>query len=656
MRVTPRRARISKRLGAGVAACLVGYAAPLGWAASGRVAAPPASEAQELERLERAAFRYLWKVRDARSGLVYNTSEPHAPASPTAVGVALAAIPVGVERGWINRADGEQRALRLLRAMARAEAVHGFYYHFLDSRSGTRTWSSEVSCIDSAIFIAGAMVAAEYFKGTAVERTATGLINQVEWPWFLDGEETLQWAWRPEGGFEGGPMNFSEAILAYLLAMGSPTHPIPPSAWEAIRRPITRAYASDQRMVYTADGSLFAYLLPLAWFDLQDRHDAYLDYWTNAKQAILSNIRFSQAQAGAFRTYREGLWGLSAALGPDGYKAYGAPPAERVLHDGTVAPYVVAASIPWVPDLAIAALRRMEQLSPSLWTRYGLGNAFNLDRGYASPHSIALDQGLALLMIENARTGLIWNLFMRHPVAQRGLSAARFQPGRLDEPVTPAMIPGNPGDALSIPMIDHAVAIDGDLREWIRREALELTPTNRRNVESGVFRGAGDASVVAYLGWTNETFYVAGIITDDERVNRRRGSDIYKDDCLELFWDLDGDGFRFDGNPQDVQIGLAPSGPEGTRQLWAWGALKRIPQEVQAAVKRERKHALFELAIPRALLPGLTPGRPIRFGLAYHDRDLDGKTAKLHWSIDTASAPGTILFGHLTLEPTQEAR
>ena len=607
------------------------------------------SDVQDLDQIEREAFQSLWNAQDAQSGLVYNTSEPQAPASPTAVGVLLSAIPIGVERGWIHREEGLARATQLLQVLGHLARVHGLFYHFLDARTGQRTWNSEVSVIDSAILLAGAMVIAEYFHGTAVEQAANALVEQAEWPWFLDGEDALKWAWRPESGFEGGPMNFSESILAYLLALGSPTHPIPASTWDAIRRPIM--HTGHHRMVYVPEGSLFAYLLPLAWFDLRDRHDAYLDYWSNAASAILANIRFCLSQRAAFRTYHEGLWGVSAALGPDGYKAYGAPPAAHFLHDGTVAPHVVAASLPWFPDLALGTYRRMEQLSPGSSIPHGLGDAINLDRRYACPYTIALDQGLALLMIENARTGLIWSLFMHHPVAQRALSVAGFQAGHLEEPLTPAVIPGNPGASLSLPMIDHAVAIDGDLREWIRQDALELTPTQRRNVESGFFHGADDASVLAYLGWTPETFYVAGIVTDDELVTRRGGADIYEDDCLELFWDLDGDGFRFDGNPHDVQIGLAPNGPDGKQQLWAWGALNRMPQEVQAVVKRARGHWVFELAIPMRLLPGLSPGRPVRFSVAYHDRDTDGKAGKLHWSIDSASVPGTILFGQLTLEP-----
>lgn len=617
------------------------------------VLAPQASaDEAQYDRLQRAAFRYFLEQRDSRAGLVYNTSEPSAPASPTACGAALAALPIGVERGWIGRQAAYDMARRILKGIGKAEQERGFYYHFLTRRGGRRIWRSEVSCIDSAILFAGAMVIAQYFPRTEVERLANALIAKAEWPWFLNGEDRLYWSWKPESGFEGGPMDFSESILAYLIAIGSPTHPIPAQTWHALRRPVAKASADGPPILYTPDGSLFAYLLPLVWFDLRDQHDAYADYWTNARHAILENRRFCELQAGAFRTYREGLWGLSAAIGPDAYVAYGGPPAAHFKHDGTISPSVVATAIGWLPELSLATLRRLQEVAPSSWTRYGWGDAVNLDREFFCRETIALDQAMPLLAIENLRTGLIWRLFMSHPITQRAVRAAGFLPGRLEAPLPREQAPGNPGASLTVPMVDHAVTVDGDLAEWIRHEAIELIPRAHRNVESGYFRDAKDGSLLAYLAWDQEAFYLAGVVLDDELVAGQHGPDIYKDDCLEVFFDLDGDGFRFDGNPADFQFGLAPAAPPGAPQHWAWGPLQRNPQEVGAAMRvTPGGWYTFEMRIPLALLPGLAPGKPVRFSLAFHDRDADGKDGKLHWSVDSASAPGTIRFGELTLSP-----
>ncbi len=624
-----------------------------GGCATSAPSTPPATTSLNrvdlLTRIQRSAFDYLVKARDPQTGLVYNTTESNAPASPTAGGVALCAIPVGIEQGWISRSQGYDDAKRLLHAYLRAEHHHGFFYHFLDPRTGRRTWHSEVSCIDSAILFAGAMVVGRYFQGTEVDTLAERLIDRAEWPWFLDGEDTLKWAWTPEQGFQGGSMDYSESILAYLIAMGSSSHPIPSDCWQAMRRPIALAFGSQRRMVYTSDGSLFAYLLPLIWFDLRDQHDDFLDYWTNAQTAIESNRAFCQAQRDRFATYRAGLWGVSAALGPDGYQAYGTPPAARFVHDGTVAPYVVATALAWLPEQALATLQQMEAMAPHLWTRYGFGNSINRDRQFVSLHTIALDQSMGLLMIENVRSGLIWRLMNQHPVAQRGMRAAGFMPGSLEEPIPPAVIAGNPGAKLSVPKLTQPIQIDGELSEWSQQGTFELSPQDRRNVEFGFFRGSQDASARIAVGWDGAALYVAGQVMDDELVTRRQGEAIYQDDCLELFADLDGDGFRFDGNARDLQIGLAPNTLQGSWQLWAWGALKREPPEIDAAVKLQNDGFVFELRIPRPLLQDLEPGQPMRFSVAYHDRDRDGKAGKLHWSVDATSQPNTLLFGQMTL-------
>lgn len=601
-----------------------------------------------MDLIERQAFAYFWEETNPHNGLVRNTTEPHAPASITACGAALSAIPIGIERGWILPADGYLRALRTLKTLAHhLEHIHGFFYHFLNFETGKRTWVSEVSCIDTAIAAAGALVAGEYFKGTEVDRLAQAIYERIDWPWFLDGEQTLQWAWKPETGFEGGPIHFSEGILAYLLALGSPTHPIRVEAWHTLWRPVSRY--GEHSIVFVHDGSLFAYLLPLAWFDLRERHDVYLDYWTNARNAVLANRQFCQDHRASFRTYREGFWGLSAALGPDSYRAYGGKPGVNV-HDGTVAPYAVAASVPFAPDVAWPTYQRMLDELPTAFGRYGLTNAFNLDRHYVCPYYIALDQGLTLFMLENARSGLIWRLFMSHPAAQRAVQRAGFQPGHQEEPTPLRIRRGNPAARLGIHRLTHPVGIDGDLAEWLHREPIDLTPTDQRNLEFGFVRSKTDASLDAYLGWDEERFYVAGVVRDDEIVNRHRGSMIYQDDSVELFFDLDRDGFWFNQNPFDAQVGLAPTGPTGEPQVWVWGPVNRHVPEVESAVSRRGSSYVFELAVPWSVIGGRPDmGQPFRFAVTLHDRDRDGKEAKLVWSVDKETDPGRLLFGEAWL-------
>lgn len=604
-----------------------------------------------LEQIEQRAFAYFVIEANAENGLVRNTTEPGAPASITACGVALSAIPIGIERGWITQAEGYARALQILRTLHQLEHMHGFFYHFLDFKTGARTWHSEISCIDASIAIAGALVTASYFPGTEVERLAVALYERVEWPWLINDEGLLQWSWRPEGGFEGGSIHFSEGLLAYLLALGSPTHPISPESWQVLQRPTGRY--GNRTVVFVHDGSLFEYLLPLAWVDLRQQHDAYLDYWTNARNAVLANHQFCLDQAASFLTYRKGFWGLSAALGPDGYRAYGSKPGIPV-HDGTVAPYVVVAALPLVRELALETIQRMrEQVGKRIWGRYGFTDALNLDRAFVCPYYIALDQGLALLMVENARTGLMWRLMARQPALQQALARAGFAPGAQAEPSRITVQRGNPGARLVIRRAPQAVSIDGDLSEWRRQEAtppIHLTPIDQRSLEFGIMTSEDDASLSAYLGWDEDHLYVAGLVHDDELVNHQQGSTIYLDDCLEVYVDHDGNGFRFDRNPLDAQVGLAPTGPAGHPQVWIWGSMNQDGSRMPFAIQRQEQTYQFEWAIPWAVLGGRPrPEQSFRFSLALHDRDRDGQMAKLHWSVDQQSDPGRLLFGEARL-------
>ena len=606
-----------------------------------------------LNEVERRAVAYFLDQANPRNGLVRNTTEPNAPASITASGVALAVLPVGIERGWVSRPHGYQYARRLLQTLTQhLPHEHGFFYHFLDPETGARTWHSEISGIDTAIAAASALVAGAYFPDTEVEQLAQQLYDRIEWSWFLQEAGTLAWSWTPEQGLDGNPMDFSESLLAYLLGLGSSTHPLPASSWDALWRPLGR-YAGHS-LVFTHDGSLFAYLLPLAWIDLRDRHDAYLDYWMNATYAVLANRQFCLDQQERFATYRAGFWGLSAALGRKGYIAYGGKPGKNT-HDGTVAPYAVAASIPLVPELALRTYHEMCVLaSPTAWGRYGLTDSFTLDPPFRCEYYIALDQALTLLMIENFRTGFVWRLLARHPVIQRGLSRAGFQPGAQEEPTRLSVRRGNPGARLSLPHLRHPVVIDGELTEWTGAAGvMELVPTGRRNLEFGVVRSDDDVRLTAALAWDDDALFLAGTVTDDEIVTRHRGAMIYEDDCVELLLDLDHNGFRFDHNPLDAQIGFAPGGERGNQpQTWVWGPIDRAVPEVRAALRRREHGYQFEGAIPWSVIGGRPPvGRPFGCTVTLHDRDADGTSAKLVWSLDKETDPDRLLLGEVRLSP-----
>ena len=606
-----------------------------------------------LEKIERQAFDYFLNETDNESGLTLNTTEPGSPATNAASGFTLSAMVIGAERGWISRDEAYKMCLKILTAFKKMENFNGFTYHYFNVNNGSRMWASEVSCIDTALLMAGVITAGEYFKGTQVSALADELFRKVNWTWFLNKERCLQMSWKPEKEFSGRIDSFSEGIICYILAMGSPTHPIPKECWDSFTRPVSQY--GGYKLIYVADGSLFQYQFPLAWLDLRDKHDKYADYWQNAIKAAKTNRKYCLDNSDSFATYREGFWGLSASLSPDGYRNFGARPG-RNKHNGTVAPYAVAGSIPLVPKFAIANYESMYERVSAAVKKYGLTDAFNIDRKWACEYYISIDQGLTLLMIENYRTGLMWKYFMQNGYVKKGLDAAGFVPGSLDDPTALAACTGNPNDKIGVKRLNRKITIDGDYSEWANSGYTEifLTAKNNRNIEMtiGSVRDDSDLSAVFYLGHDDKNLYITGRIKDDSLVTTEKRDMIYKDDCVEIFFDTNNDGYYFDRNPYDYQLGIAPYGPEKRAQAWAWGYAQKSPDNISYAAKLTKDGYIVEARIPFDTINNFTPdkNRCVGFTISVHDRDADGKTKKLTWSIDSASQPGKIIFGILQIE------
>lgn len=613
--------------------------------------AEDAKDKEFLDTVEKQAFDYFWKETDPKNGLTYNTTEVRAPATNAASGFMLSALLIGIERGWITRQEGYDRALKTLVSYKKIEKFHGFTYHYFRREDASRMWSSEVSCIDMALFLAGAITVGEYFKGTEVEKLADELFRETDWRWFLDGEDTLQMAWRPGSGFFARIDSFSEGIICYILAMGSPTYAIPAKCWDAFLRPVTQY--SGHELIYVFDGSLFQYLFPLAWLDLRDKHDKYADYWQNAISAVKANKQYCLDNKDRFKTFKEGFWGLSACLGPRGYKAFGAKPGKSKT-DGTVTPDIVAASIALVPEFAIDDYRSMYERIPESIGPYGLTNAFNIDQNWHAQYYISIDKGLMLLMMENYRTGLIWKYFMRNKYVLSGLAAAGFKEGAQATPSKQDIIPGNPRDTVISRKVIFPVKIDADLSEWKGTSPIILTPKDNRNVEVllGNVRDDTDTSGEFYLGWDDKYFYIAGTVKDDEIVCGTTSDKIYKDDCVEVFFDVDKNGFYFNRNLNDYQLGITPSGPDGLPQVWAWGYKNTVPQSVLYAVKQVPGGYDIEIAIPFEEILKFIPGdgNSALFSISIHDRDNNGKEKKLTWSVDAITDPEKTIFGTLILK------
>ncbi|MBL8152972.1 MAG: hypothetical protein JNM70_02210 [Anaerolineae bacterium] len=390
----------------------------------------------------RETFDYFWLEANPQNGLIKDRSTPNSVASIAAVGFGLAAIPVGIDRGWITADEGYERAQTTLRTFLNGDVqgAQGFFFHFVDMETGERVWSSELSSIDTTLLVAGALVAGQYFEGTEVQTLADRLYENVEWDWMLDGGRFPRMGWKPESGFLNAAWDhFDESLLLYVLAIGSPTHPIPASSWDAWRRPINHIDDS----IYLPGEPLFVYQYPLAFLKLRGLEDAYANYWNNTMRACERNRQFTIRQSDQYRTYQQGVWGLSASDGPFGYRAYGAAEGN---HDGTVAPYASAACLPFTPEIALGGMRALlTEYGPRVWREYGFVSAINADEDWYSREHIGIDQGDILLMIANWQDGFVWNLFMANPNVQNALDRMGFVGSSGDYAVTPAYLAGAVG-------------------------------------------------------------------------------------------------------------------------------------------------------------------------------------------------------------------
>jgi hypothetical protein len=420
---------------------------------------------QMLDQLQRAAFGYFLQAVNPANGLVADTSREHAPSSIAVVGFALSVYPVAVEHGWMTRADAVNRSLSVLRffhdsdqsGSPEATGFKGFYYHFLDLHTGARVWRSELSMIDTALLIAGVLTAGRYFMAdTADEIELRDLVDvlyrRVDWRWAQHGGTTINHGWKPESGFlhycwDG----YSEAMVLYVLALGSPTNPIEADCYHAW----TATYQWENLYGYDVlyAGPLFVHQFSHAWIDFRGIRDRFMrekrcDYFENSRRATEVQREYARRNPHGFAGYDEHCWGLTACDGPShqlpelaherrrlfGYAARGVPYGPD---DGTLAGWAALASLPFAPEIALSAARHMLQRYPEMLSDQQYSSSFNptlagADRGaWVSAGHFGLDQGIVVMMIENHRTQLIWRLMRDCPSVRTGLRRAGFRGGWL---------------------------------------------------------------------------------------------------------------------------------------------------------------------------------------------------------------------------------
>lgn len=401
------------------------------------------------------------------NGLVRDKTDPKAPVSIAACGMALATLPVTVERGVVFRDFAAKIARHRLRYLfecpqgpePNASGYKGFFYHFLDIETGRRVWQCELSTIDSAFLFAGALTVATYFDRDTpdeieIRKLATALYERADWNWASNGGATITNGWYPETGFiKNRYEGYDEGLLLYILGLGSPTHPLPPESYRAFCSTYQWKKIYDRELLYS--GPLFTHQLSHLWIDFRDIRDEFMrahnsDYFENSRQATFVQQEYAIRNPMEFVGYGEHCWGFTACDGPGwvkrkvngiereffDYVARGAPFGPD---DGTVAPWVVLASLPFAPEIVIPTVHRFAEMDLRWTKKYGFRPSFNQSfevpesktGWWVTPYHFGVDQGPVVLMIENYRSGLLWNIMKRCPAIVTGLKRAGFTGGWL---------------------------------------------------------------------------------------------------------------------------------------------------------------------------------------------------------------------------------
>ena len=392
-----------------------------------------ASDQTFLDDVQQRSVRFFIEQSDPRTGLTSdrapnNGNPSHASASAAATGFALTAWCIADARGWVPAGEA-QRHVRTTLAFARdhLEQVHGWFYHWVNPRTGQRDGTSEVSTIDTALFLQGAVFAREYLHDPETTAMVDAIYRRIDWRWARHGALTLSMGWKPESGFIKYRWDsYCELMGMYLLGLGAPTNRLPDASWDAWRR---GPYATFGDRTFIQCSPLFTHQYSHAYFDFRGVRDGYADYWQNSVDATLAQRAWSAAQHRRYPHWSNAMWGLTASDGPHGYMAWGTPGPAKDESDGTLVPCAPGGSLPFAPRECLTSLQRMRATGVAgAWGRYGFADAFNPETGWASPDVIGIDVGITLVMAENLRTGLIWQKFMHAPEVQRGLLHAGFMP------------------------------------------------------------------------------------------------------------------------------------------------------------------------------------------------------------------------------------
>ncbi|QAY79919.1 Tat pathway signal protein [Sphingosinicella sp. BN140058] len=456
--------------------------------------APPQEQEAFVEDLSRRTFRYFWDTTSADTCLAPDRWPSNPFSSIAATGFALTAYPVGVERGYVSRAEAAERTLACMRfyhdapqgpEAAGVSGYKGFFYHFLRNDNGQRFGTTELSTVDTSLLLGGILFAQSYFdrddpREREIRDLAEAIYRRVDWTWAqrsntgtkaanLPNSHGITMGWRPERGFETHDwVGYNEGMLVYVLAAGSPTHPIGRDAWDkgwAAR--LEESWGTFYGQQHLGFAPLFGHQYSHVWVDFRGIRDDFMrgkgiDYFENSRRATLAQRAYGLDNPNGWRGYDGDIWGWTASDGPGdhqravggamrrffGYAARGVA-ATEVRDDGTVVPTAAGGSIPFAPEITLPALMAMKRTyGARLYTRYGFKDSFNPsftfadlrshdgrvdpEHGWFANDHLGIDQGPILAMLENHRSGLVWKTMRKNPHIRTGLTRLGFTGGWLD--------------------------------------------------------------------------------------------------------------------------------------------------------------------------------------------------------------------------------
>jgi hypothetical protein len=381
-----------------------------------------------LEDMSRRIFRYFWEQADPNTGLVLDRarSDGTSPnprvlnvASTASTGFGLTALCIAHQRRWMNQGQLKERVRSTLRHLANDQPHHlGWFYHFLDSRTGERVWNCEISSIDTAILIAGTLTARQCFRDDAeIVRLATTIYERIDFTWMLDARtQILRMGWRPETGFVRGVWgNYRENPILNILSISSPTHPVPLGTWYRFTRDpiILSSYG------FVGRGPLFTHQFPQAWLSLAGLRDGLpfgIDYFQNSIVATRAHRAYCLSLRSFYPGFSNHLWGVTPSDSDIGYIGWGSVMIKRRDFDGTVVPCAAGGSLMFAPDICLPVLETFHNdFGEYAYTRYGFTDALNPLTLWIDPDVVGIDLGITLLSAENLRTGNVWKWFMANP-------------------------------------------------------------------------------------------------------------------------------------------------------------------------------------------------------------------------------------------------